>query len=136
MLESTLKYRDVFSQFVIVEPGYKTILTLEEWKRAEKIAIFLEPFNEITVLMSGSKYPTANLYMSCVWKIHIRLLEALMSEDIVISKMVKEMVPKFDKYWESYSFVLSMAVILDPRYKANLVKFCYKKVEMELNKLS
>ena len=42
--------------------------------------------------------------------------------------MAKEMKEKFDKYWEHFSPVLSFAVILDPRYKLQCVKFCYSKL--------
>ncbi|XP_077242497.1 zinc finger BED domain-containing protein DAYSLEEPER-like [Tasmannia lanceolata] len=42
--------------------------------------------------------------------------------------MSDEMIPKFEKYWESYSVVLAMAAVLDPRYKVNVVEFCYKKI--------
>lgn len=35
---------------------------------------------------------------------------------------------KFDKYWSDYSLILSCAAILDPRYKINLLRFCYKKL--------
>lgn len=100
------------------------------------MAIFLEPFNEITNLFSGSKYPTANLYMPSVWKIQVRLLESLKSNDRVIRDKAKEMVPKFEKYWKSYSLVLSFAIILDPRYKLEFVRFCYKKIEESLRSLS
>ncbi|KAJ0452943.1 putative ribonuclease H-like superfamily, hAT-like transposase, RNase-H [Helianthus annuus] len=44
--------------------------------------------------------------------------------------MAKEMKKKFDKYYKSYSMVLSFAVVLDPRYKFKLVEFCFKKLNM------
>jgi hypothetical protein len=35
---------------------------------------------------------------------------------------------KFGKYWNSYSVILSIAVILDPRYKLQFVEYCYVKL--------
>ena len=35
---------------------------------------------------------------------------------------------KFDKYWDSYSIVLSFAIILDPRYQLQFVEFSYRQL--------
>lgn len=42
--------------------------------------------------------------------------------------MARRMEKKFDKYWNSYSVVLSFVVILDPRYKLQFVKWCYVRL--------
>lgn len=39
------------------------------------------------------------------------------------------MKPKVNKQWESYSTVLSFAIILDPRYKLQFVEFPNKKLD-------
>ncbi|XP_074309032.1 zinc finger BED domain-containing protein DAYSLEEPER-like [Silene latifolia] len=36
---------------------------------------------------------------------------------------------KFDKYWESYSFILSFAAILDPRFKFEFVRYCFRELD-------
>lgn len=36
------------------------------------------------------------------------------------------MKPKFNKYWKEYSLILAIAVVFDPRYKAQFVEFSYK----------
>ena len=128
MLECAIRYRLVFERYALVEPGYKYCPTTDEWDRGEKICKLLAPFNEITTLVSGSEYPTANLYFKSVWKIHLRLLEEQESEDEVICSMAKQMLPKFLKYWDTYCVVLAIASVLDPRYKMNVVEFCYKKI--------
>ncbi|XP_057528076.1 zinc finger BED domain-containing protein DAYSLEEPER-like [Amaranthus tricolor] len=43
--------------------------------------------------------------------------------------MAKGMKAKFDKYWENYSMILSMAAILDPRLKLQYVKFCFVQLD-------
>nr|CAD1818417.1 unnamed protein product [Ananas comosus var. bracteatus] len=35
---------------------------------------------------------------------------------------------KFEKYWDNYSMILAIAIILDPRYKLPFVDYCFKKV--------
>uniref|UniRef100_A0A2N9GVG1 hAT-like transposase RNase-H fold domain-containing protein n=1 Tax=Fagus sylvatica TaxID=28930 RepID=A0A2N9GVG1_FAGSY len=50
------------------------------------------------------------------------------SEDEYMRRMVKQMLVKFEKYWSEFSVVLTIAVILDPRYKLRFVDFCYQKL--------
>lgn len=71
----------------------------------------------MTNLVSGSSYPTANLYFMEVWKIECWLRANETSEDEIIVQMVETMRLKFDKYWEEYSDILSIAAVLDPRLK-------------------
>ncbi|KAF7131754.1 hypothetical protein RHSIM_Rhsim09G0046200 [Rhododendron simsii] len=128
MLETSLKHRSAFLHLSMIDPYYNTCPSEEEWNIAEKIARFLEPFFHITTLFSGSYYPTANLYFHSVWRIQVRILKELESEDQVIQAMAKVMKEKFGKYWDCYSVVLSFAIILDPRYKLQFVEFCYERL--------
>ena len=91
---------------------------------------FLKPFYDITTLFSGSSYPTANLYFNGVRKIQLLIMEETQNPEDVISSMAKMMKKTFDKYWECYSTVLSFAIVLDPRYKLQLIEFCFKKVNL------
>ena len=45
-----------------------------------------------------------------------------------MSEMASCMFLKFNKYWSEFNTLLCIACILDPRYKMNFVKFCYKKL--------
>ncbi|GKE08824.1 zinc finger BED domain-containing protein RICESLEEPER 2-like protein [Tanacetum coccineum] len=45
--------------------------------------------------------------------------------------MAKDMKTKFDKYWETYTMVLSFGAILDPRYKLNIIEFYLSELGME-----
>ncbi|GJU65268.1 zinc finger BED domain-containing protein RICESLEEPER 2-like protein [Tanacetum coccineum] len=45
--------------------------------------------------------------------------------------MAKDMKTKFDKYWETYTMVLSIGAILDPRYKLNIIEFYLSELGME-----
>ena len=85
-----------------------------KWVRGEKICKFLMPFYEMTKLISGSSYPTSNLYFSQVWKIEVLLLEYLNGEDEVLKMMASQMKHKFDKYLNEYSVLFAMGVVLDP----------------------
>ncbi|KAI3694988.1 hypothetical protein L1987_77975 [Smallanthus sonchifolius] len=131
MLESALAYRRAYAQLALVDSNYKTLPSVEEWTRVEKITRFLKPFYEITTLFSGSSYPTSNLYFHQVWRIQLYIEEEINNADKVISGMAQDMKTKFDKYWQSYSMILSFAIILDPRYKIKLVDYCFSKLNMK-----
>ncbi|KAH0741393.1 hypothetical protein KY290_034436 [Solanum tuberosum] len=45
--------------------------------------------------------------------------------------MATSMLKKFKQYWKSYSMILSLAIVLDPRYKLKFVKFIFSKIDLE-----
>ncbi|WZZ27582.1 hypothetical protein YC2023_010983 [Brassica napus] len=131
MPERAIKYRKAFVKLETFDKrGYKVAPTAEEWTRADKICQFVCPFAEITKLMSGSNYPTSNLYFYQVWSIHEWLQINEFSEDEVVRKMVPPMKEKFDKYWDEVSFVFAMAAVFDPRFKLSIVECCLGKLDM------
>jgi hypothetical protein len=133
MLDSAIGLREAFTLLQDIDPHFDN-LSDEEWIEAQKIAEFLKPFYDITTLFSGTTYPTANLYFSGVWRIQMKIKEVACvfhsefeNQDQVCC-MAKRMKVKFDKYWTSYSVILSFAVILDPRFKLQFVEYCYGKL--------
>ncbi|XP_019459986.1 PREDICTED: zinc finger BED domain-containing protein RICESLEEPER 2-like [Lupinus angustifolius] len=129
MLESGLKYRHVFEKLHMYDDNYRFSPSVEEWKRAEKIHVFLLPFYCTTNLIYGTSYPTFNLYFMQVWKIQCVLLDTLRDEDEVLMSMANRMVKKFEKYWDDYSVVLAMGAILDPRMKLETLNYCFERVD-------
>ena len=131
MLERAIKFRKAFVNLETFDRrGYKMALTAEEWTRAENICRFLGPFAVITSLMSGSNYPTSNLYFYQVSLIHDWLRINEESEDEIVREMVPPMKEKFDKFWEEVSCVFAMAVVFDPRFKLSIVDCCLGKLDM------
>ncbi|KAM3382021.1 zinc finger BED domain-containing protein RICESLEEPER 2-like [Capsicum galapagoense] len=100
MLESALSYEKVFDCLHFHDRPYVHRPTLDQWRRAEKICEVLEPFNEITNLLSDLSYPTSNLYFMQIWIIECMLDEKLNNENEVITKMTSKMHEKFEKYWK------------------------------------
>ncbi|KAJ4969743.1 hypothetical protein NE237_002842 [Protea cynaroides] len=128
MLDSALFYQGAFLNLQVIDPNYKDCPNSEEWSRVEKLVKFLKPFIEITELLSGAKYKTANLYFHNVWKIHKSLLEEISCGDSFMKKMAEEKKKKFEKYWDSCSVVLAIAVVFDPRYKLSFVEYAFWKI--------
>ena len=130
ILESAIKYKKAFASLQLIDKNYKFCPTSLEWTRGEKIYEFLEPFYETTNLISGSSYPTSNLYFMQVWKIECLLLENERNKDVVISGMCKRIKYKFDKYWSQYSVVLAFRVVLDPHIKLTMLEHFYSKIDV------
>lgn len=85
-----------------------------EWSRGALVKELLPPFAEMKNLVSGSSYPTVNLYFMQVSEIECWLRANETSDDETIFQMVEIMKLKFDKFWEEYSDILSIAAVLDP----------------------
>ncbi|XP_057795202.1 zinc finger BED domain-containing protein RICESLEEPER 2-like [Salvia miltiorrhiza] len=126
MLDSAIKYRKAFTSLSYNDTNYKYCPTNEEWERGQRICEFLEPFYTITREISGSSYPTSNLYFMQVAQIEMKLNEFAGSTDEVIKDMALRMKKKFDKYWEDYCATLVFGSILDPNSKLKFLTFCYK----------
>nr|GMD28139.1 zinc finger BED domain-containing protein RICESLEEPER 2-like [Ipomoea batatas] len=65
---------------------------------------------------------------------HKRLRENLLrehenSDDLILQEMSLKMRMKFDKYRSEYSVILAIAVVLDPRLKFDMIKYCYRKFD-------
>lgn len=128
MLESAIRYRRAFTSLSFDDSNYKSCPTSEEWERAERICNFLEPFYNITNLISGSSYPTSNLYFMQVASIEMRLNENMTCEDKKVRDLAIKMKIKFDKYWDEYSITLALGCVLDPKAKLDFLSFCYGKL--------
>jgi len=129
MLGCALYYRDALSHFASTDEAFLSNFHLseEEWNKVVIMEKFLKPFYDITHTFISTKCKTANLYFLGVYKIY-RLLELTKERNSFMSSMVKDMKVKFDKYWSECSLILACAAALDPRYKLNLIRYCFTKV--------
>ncbi|XP_056860086.1 zinc finger BED domain-containing protein RICESLEEPER 2-like [Raphanus sativus] len=131
MLQIAVNYRKTFEKFESFDKrGFTMAPTAEEWTRTSNICNFLWPFAVITKMMSGTNYPTSNLYFYQVWMIHNWLRNNEESDDEVVRFMVAPMKEKFDKYWDDVSGLFAMAAVFDPRFKLSIVDHCLGKLDM------
>ncbi|XP_048612662.1 zinc finger BED domain-containing protein RICESLEEPER 3-like isoform X2 [Brassica napus] len=72
---------------------------------------------------------TTNAYFLQVWKIECLLMKYASCDDPVMKEMAKKMRVKFSKYWDEYSLVLAMGVVLDPRLKLQILRTAYDEVD-------
>ncbi|XP_043705380.1 zinc finger BED domain-containing protein RICESLEEPER 2-like [Telopea speciosissima] len=127
MLSDALYYWPAFDTLEFSEQSYTLSPTEDDWEKIEKILKLLEPFYEVTKVLSSSKYPTSNLYFHTMVLIYLTLNDGSFLDEFMID-MIHAMRAKFNKYWEKYSLVLSVAVILDPRYKLSVLRWAFNEI--------
>ncbi|KAL6577798.1 hypothetical protein OROMI_010126 [Orobanche minor] len=128
MLVRALKFKDCFVNYSERDPLFTDCPSEEDWIKVEKVCSVLEAFWESTHVMSGSNYPTSNLYLVEVCKIKELLDAKSEDEDYFIVSMVGKMKLKFDKYWDDCNLLMSIAAILDPRLKMLVIEHCFPRI--------
>jgi hypothetical protein len=68
------------------------------------------------------------LYLSEVWKVKQVLDNADEDKDLFMREMAHPMKIKFDKYWGECNLLMSIASVLDPRCKFQMVCICFPKL--------
>ncbi|XP_017251940.2 zinc finger BED domain-containing protein RICESLEEPER 2-like [Daucus carota subsp. sativus] len=128
MIVASLELRPAIERLKELDSEFKCMPSEIEWENGKKVCDCLKIFSDITKKHSGVKYPTANLYFIDVIQIRRSIKMWVESSDEWICLMGSKMQLKFDKYWDECNKLLTVAVILDPRYKMAIVSYAYKGV--------
>ncbi|KAJ6791106.1 zinc finger BED domain-containing protein RICESLEEPER 2-like [Iris pallida] len=130
MLDCALGFKKVFSMYQERDPSYTWLPSTMDWERAESVCKILEAFSEASNIFSGTSYPTSNLFLPELWKIKQILNNKILEYEgtFYMKEMVDKMKIKFDKYWGDCNLLMSIAAVLDPRYKMKLIKFCFPRI--------
>ncbi|KAK9286347.1 hypothetical protein L1049_014740 [Liquidambar formosana] len=131
MLAAALEFKEVFPRYQERDSGYTYLPNSEDWEKAEIVCQFLEVFNEVTNIVSGSEYPTSNLFLTEIWRVKEILNDKLVDERPYIKAMARKMNEKFEKYWGECNLLMAIAGVLDPRYKMVLVEYCFSEIYPE-----
>lgn len=130
LLKDAIYYREAFDR--LYETDKKRYAGVnpsdDEWDQAQTLCKCLKRFNDITELLSGSLYPTANLFYQSFCEIKALISEWCSSENYKIREMANSMNTKFDKYWSKSNIALAVAFFLDPRYKRKAIEFYMRKI--------
>ena len=68
------------------------------------------------------------MYFTLVCELKITLNEWSLSSNEMISRMAESMLAKFNSYQANVSVVMTVAAILDLRYKMKLLEFYYPNI--------
>ncbi|KAK6149525.1 hypothetical protein DH2020_017050 [Rehmannia glutinosa] len=128
MLSAALEFKDVFPRYQHRDFNYNFLPSEEDWEKVHVVCSFLEEFNEITHIISGTEYPTSNLFLTQLFKIKKMLKNADVGSRSYMVEMVKKMQFKFDKYWGDCNLLISVAAVLDPRNKMKLIEWCFREI--------
>uniref|UniRef100_A0A7N2LNC3 Transposase n=1 Tax=Quercus lobata TaxID=97700 RepID=A0A7N2LNC3_QUELO len=107
---------------------YQFALTNRDWEVAQIVCEKLGYFHKVTELLSGTAYLTTNHYFPSVFWLKMELNQWLSSEDELVKKMAAKMLAKFDRYWSDVHDIISLAIVLDPRYILMLLTFYFNKM--------
>lgn len=124
MLKTALMYKQAFFRLKNREAQYKCFPSDEDWAIAKELCDRLQRFYNVTLLFSGSNYPTANLFFIEICELRLSLNHWITSERAEIREISHLMIEKFEKYWDVIHGILTVANVLDPRYKLKSFK-CY-----------
>jgi hypothetical protein len=102
MLRDALYYKNAFMRLKSSDRRRYEKITPSpgEWAMAFKLFTCLKRFFDLTELLSGTLYPTANLLYRGFCEIKILHDDWCGSDDPTISAMATSMSKKFEKYWK------------------------------------
>jgi len=85
-------------------------------------------FYDITELLSGTKYVTANLFFPKVCGIYLAISKWQTSNIPKVEEMSALMKEKFLKYWKDTHGLMAIATVLDPRYKLQFLNAMFEQI--------
>ena len=125
MLSNALLYQDVFERLASKAP---CVPKAEDWKFARDVCDRLKMFYDVTELLSGTKYVTANLFFPKITNIYLTIRKWTNSGIPKVEEMSTRMKAKFNKYWSDVHGLMAAAAVLDPRYKLQLLSALFNKI--------
>jgi hypothetical protein len=122
-----LELKSAFESLTQQDLEYTFEPSLQEWEKAQMVNRLLKTFYDATNVISGSLYPTTNLYFHEIWEVKIALDNQVPEANAELSETIKYMQKKFKRYWKWTWLQISFPVIFDPRFKFEFVEFCLRK---------
>ncbi|KAG5540966.1 hypothetical protein RHGRI_021004 [Rhododendron griersonianum] len=131
MLSTALAFKNVFPMYKARDVGFVYVPSVEDWEKVECVCEFLSVFNDVTNIISGTVYPTSNLFLIEVWRMKEVIDKNSDSEKEYMKAMALKMKIKFDKYWGECNLLMALGAVLDPRYKMKLIDCCFPEIYTE-----
>ncbi|CAN1351906.1 Putative AC transposase [Linum perenne] len=153
MLQSATKLQGAFNQFALTDEHYRHDLNLAEDESGERIGVldetdwtnvkglvkFLSQLPELIWNLSSSLPVASNDVLDDLCDVFRTLNNWTYSSDLELSQMGVKMKEKFKKWWgkvDTNSTLLSIAAMLDPKYKLDHVEsFAFRLYEGDAARL-
>ncbi|CAN1220698.1 Putative AC9 transposase [Linum grandiflorum] len=72
-----------------------------------------------------------NLFVPSICELRIQIYQWMMDSNEFIQRMAASMWTKFIKYWQVIQDLLAIAVVLDPRYKLDIIEYYTERIAMD-----
>jgi hypothetical protein len=85
-------------------------------------------FYDVTELLSGTRYITANLFFPKICNSFLAIRKWQSCNIPKVEEMSIKIKEKFNKYWSDVHGLMAIAAVLDPRYKLQLLGALFLKI--------
>ncbi|KAJ1686724.1 hypothetical protein LUZ63_018114 [Rhynchospora breviuscula] len=123
MLELALELKPAIMRYALLDKKFSKALSDSQWGILKELVKHLKVFYEATLKLSGTKYPTLNLFFSEFCEVCLTIKRMASNEYPFIVNMGTQMHAKFNKYWSMGNSLLAIACVLDPRCKLDVVQY-------------
>ncbi|XP_062195995.1 zinc finger BED domain-containing protein RICESLEEPER 2-like isoform X2 [Phragmites australis] len=128
LLEAALQFNKVLTNPERISLEYfSSKPPCTQLKVAEDFCDVVRPIYHAIKEVSSPCNVTLNSHFHAIWKLKIALLGSSRKENINQVLNVEQMQMKFDQLWKKWYLWLSLAVVLDPRYKIKFLVFRFKE---------
>lgn len=103
----------------------------DDWENARVFLKFLKTFYDITLKFSATLNVMSAAYFNELCEMQNQLSKFSKQEDSLVSSIAVSMKKKYEKYWgnvDNINSLLVVAVVLDPRFKMDYLKYCFTYV--------
>jgi len=132
MLAAACESKEVFPRYGYNDCQFTWVPSHENRDKVKSVSEILGVFNRVTKIVSRSDYPTTNLFLPKIRRMKDVLTKKCDDDNDYIKSLARRMKVKFDKYWGECNLLMSIAAILDPRFKIVLIQFCFPKIYQEV----
>jgi len=126
-----LKSEDAFSKDEIYDDYDKP--SDEDWIKIQTFCKLTDCIYKVAKELFEGEYSTSNVYFHLLAELKVMLNQELASadSDYFLCK-AKQILERFDKYWNNMFLVLATASVLDPRFKMSYLEFYCSKKEVNV----
>ncbi|XP_047094920.1 zinc finger BED domain-containing protein RICESLEEPER 2-like [Lolium rigidum] len=127
LMEAVLQFNKTFPDPIQEDSSwYPQKPSSKSLEAAESFCLVARPIYQAIRVISSSR-SAINSYFHALWSVRTVLQES--SGNVRMERVldIKDMLKTFDKEWKKLYLWLSVAVVLDPRYKMRFLEHCFRQ---------